>query len=85
MRTAGPELGHQVSYERETKETAFKGWSERVPTPNARASCTCGQLDTGFVEAEQATAAAREHVSLYLPGTPFDGAGPVRPGEEPTT
>ncbi|CAL9350873.1 hypothetical protein SUDANB1_00458 [Streptomyces sp. enrichment culture] len=83
-------LPHKVRYEREVVDLPpDEGWRERVPTPNARASCTCGQLDTGMVKAETAYEAVREHVNLYLPGAWTDMAaaarelaGPVRPDEE---
>lgn len=74
MKTTGPSLGHEVRYEREVIEMpSSNGWRERIPGAGARAWCTCGQLDTGFVDAAKAREAAREHVTLYLPGTPFDG------------
>ncbi|MFM9629385.1 hypothetical protein ACKI10_17380 [Streptomyces galilaeus] len=88
MKTTGPAVQHEVRYERETKETAFKGWSERQPTPNARASCSCGQLDTGMVDAGKAYRAAQEHVKRELPGVDWgpDIDGPERPvGSEETS
>jgi hypothetical protein len=79
MRTSSP--AHLVTYERETKEIQFKGWSERQMTDKARAHCTCGRFDTGMVDAVEADAAAKEHARAFAD----DGAGPVRPDEEPTT
>lgn len=68
-----PPPPHSVSYEREIIEgPPQKGWRQYEPTPNARASCTCGELDTGYVGAAEAEQAAREHVAAYLPGVPFD-------------
>lgn len=82
-----PPLHHEVRYEREVMDLPpNNGWRERVPTPNARTSCTCG-LDTGYVDADEAYRAAQEHVKRELPGVDWgpDVEGPVRPGEEPTT
>ncbi|MCX5522215.1 hypothetical protein OG342_04945 [Streptomyces bobili] len=75
-------LSHQVSYERGVLEkTPAEGWRERVPAPDARASCTCGQLDTGLVGPDEAWRAAQEHVKRYLPGVGWgpDIDGPERP------
>lgn len=71
---------HQVRYERDVMDLpSSSGWRERVPTANARASCTCGQLDTEYVDAEVAYRAAQDHVRRYLPGVDWgpdtDGPG----------
>lgn len=79
MRTHPPT--HLVTYERETKAVELKGWSERRMTDKARAHCTCGEFDTGVVDAVVADAVAKEHARAFA----GDGAGPVRPDEEPTT
>lgn len=90
---APPPLPHSVRYEREitqaleTTEFDRKGWKEYAPTGTARTSCTCGQLDTGYVGADEAYRAAQEHVKRELPGVdwgPDLTPGPVRPSEEPT-
>lgn len=80
-------LQHQVSYERGVLEKApVDGWREGVPMPDARASCTCGQLGTGLVGPDEAWRAAQEHVKRELPGVDWgpDVDGPERPvsGEE---
>lgn len=76
---------HSISLENDFAEVPYDGaWVHHEPTGYSRASCTCGDLGTGFVKSADATEAAREHAVLYLPGVPF-GAGPVRPDEEPTT
>lgn len=60
---------HSVRYERDVMELpSSDGWRKRVPTANARASCSCGLLDTGWVGADVASRAAQEHVRRYLPG-----------------
>jgi hypothetical protein len=76
---------HEVRYEREVMELPSPdGWRKRMPTANARASCTCGQLDTGYVDASVAYRAVREHVRVYLPGVDCgpDIEGPARPRSE---
>ena len=80
-------IQHQVSYEVGVLEKPpVDGWREGVPAPDARASCICGQLDTGLVGQGVAWRAAQEHVKVYLPGVDWgpDIDGPVRPDEEPT-
>lgn len=75
---------HEVRYECEVMEMPpSNGWRERVPAAGARASCTCGQLDTGIVDANEAYRAAQEHVQRELPGVDWgpDIAGPVRPAD----
>lgn len=80
-----PVVHHSVSLENDFAEVPYDGaWVRREPNGYARASCSCGELDTGFVGGAEAASAAREHAALYLPGVPF-GAGLVRPGEETTT
>lgn len=85
---APPPLPHSVRYGREVTDIPPSGvWRERVGTPRACASCTCGQLDTGYVDADQAYRAAQEHVKRELPGVdwgPDLTPGPVRPDKEPT-
>lgn len=83
-------LPHKVSYERGVLEAApADGWREGVPVPDARTSCTCGQLDTGLVGPDEAWRAAQEHVKVYLPGVDWgpDTDGPERPvsSEEQST
>lgn len=76
---------HEVRYERDVMELpSSDGWRKRVPTANARASCTCGQLDTGYVDAGAAHQAAQEHVKAYLPGVDWgpDAASSTRPNKE---
>lgn len=80
-------LPHKVRYEQEVMDLPpHNDWRERVPTPRASASCSCGQLDTGYVDAESAKRAAQEHVQVYLPGVDWgpDTASPAY-GEETTT
>jgi len=77
-KVAGPRPGHEVRYERGVLEAPpANGWRERVPAPDARASCTCGQLDTGPVDPDMAWLAAQEHVKRELPGVDWG------PDEEP--
>lgn len=80
-----PPLKHEVRYERDVMELpSSDGWRKRVPTASARASCTCGLLDTGYVDAGEAYAATQGHVKAHLPGVDWgpDVASPTRPGEE---
>lgn len=76
---------HEVRYERGVLEVPpVNGWRQGVPAPDARASCICGQLDTGLVGPDEAWRAAEEHVKAYLPGVDWgpDIAGPAQTGEE---
>ena len=64
----GPPLQHEVRYERELFDLPSDWRRVRVPTGKARASCTCGGMDTGYVEADDAYRAAQAHVRRELPG-----------------
>lgn len=64
---------HEVRYEGQLKERPpQKGWRAYEPTGKARATCTCGRLDSGYIDPSEAKQAARQHVADYLPGVPFD-------------
>ena len=63
---------HSLSLENDfTEVPTSTHWVHREPNGYARASCTCGELDTGFIKKAEAVAAAREHAAVYLPGMPF--------------
>lgn len=71
-----PPLEREVRYEREVMDLPpSNGWREHALTPGARASCTCGLLDTGYVDAGAAARAAQEHVKVYLPGVDWGPDG----------
>ena len=67
--SAPPPLPHSVRYERELREAAPENdWCAFTQTARARTSCTCGRLDTGYVDADEAYRAAQEHVKKEFPG-----------------
>lgn len=60
---------HEVRYELGILEMSpSNGWREYTPAPDARAFCTCGQLDTGPTAPDTAWRVAQEHVKRELPG-----------------
>lgn len=82
---SGPLLHHEVRYENEILDLPpVNGWRTCKLSGRGRASCTCGGMDTGYVNADVAYRAAQEHVQRKLPGVDWGPGidGPALPKEE---